>query len=65
MTDGDGASGPQPATLVRGALRRGLSGAGKADVLDAVLHGPQNVAEYPSQGVAPTNGTLTWLISNA
>ncbi|MBP7963457.1 MAG: 6-phosphogluconolactonase [Caldilineaceae bacterium] len=42
-----------------------VSGAGKADVLEAVLHGPQNVAEYPSQGVAPTNGTLTWLISNA
>jgi len=39
-----------------------VSGAGKADVLEAVLHGPRRVEEYPSQGVAPGNGTLTWLI---
>lgn len=39
-----------------------ISGGEKAEVLESVLHGPWNVDEYPSQGVGPEQGTLTWLI---
>ena len=39
-----------------------VSGADKAPVLDAVLNGPRDVEEYPSQGVVPVEGTLTWLV---
>jgi 6-phosphogluconolactonase len=39
-----------------------VSGADKADALRAVLEGPPDVATYPSQGVRPVAGRLTWLI---
>ena len=41
-----------------------VSGAEKADVLRTVLDGPRDVETYPSQGVSPTNGTLTWLVQS-
>lgn len=39
-----------------------VAGHDKADALAAVLEGPRNPAEYPSQGVAPTNGELYWFV---
>ncbi len=42
-----------------------VSGADKAEALHAVLHGPHDVAAYPSQGVQPLSGRLTWLVDEA
>lgn len=38
-----------------------VSGAGKAQVLQDVLHGPQQPEQLPAQSVAPSSGKLTWL----
>lgn len=40
-------------------------GRGKAPALKRVLHGPHKVSELPSQGVAPTSGTLDWYVDSA
>jgi 6-phosphogluconolactonase len=42
-----------------------VAGADKADALAAVLEGPPQPMLYPSQLVAPTNGTLRWLVDQA
>jgi 6-phosphogluconolactonase len=42
-----------------------IAGADKADALAAVLQGPAQPEEYPSQLIAPTNGTLTWMVDRA
>lgn len=39
-----------------------VSGAGKANRLKAVLEGPQQPRELPSQLVRPTDGELVWLV---
>lgn len=39
-----------------------VAGAGKADVLAAVLDGPERPTELPSQMIRPTAGRLTWLV---
>jgi 6-phosphogluconolactonase len=38
------------------------SGAGKADMLHAVINGPFQPEQLPSQIVRPTDGRLTWLV---
>ncbi len=50
------------------AARRTLvlvSGAEKAATLQAVLEGPQDVQQLPSQGLAPMDGALIWLVDQA
>lgn len=42
-----------------------VAGADKADALAQVLTGPRDPETYPSQLIAPTNGTLTWLVDQA
>lgn len=42
-----------------------VAGPDKADALAAVLAGPPNPEEYPSQLVAPTNGDLLWVVDDA
>ncbi|HEV7733348.1 MAG TPA: 6-phosphogluconolactonase [Candidatus Binatia bacterium] len=42
-----------------------VSGAGKAPILARVLEGPRQPDVLPSQVVAPTNGTLRWLVDAA
>lgn len=42
-----------------------VAGTDKADALAQVLAGPRNPEEYPSQLIAPANGTLTWLVDQA
>jgi len=42
-----------------------VAGADKADALAAVLQGPEQPEEYPSQLIAPMNGTLTWMVDRA
>jgi 6-phosphogluconolactonase len=42
-----------------------IAGADKADALHAVLRGPVNPEEYPTQLIAPTNGELLYLLDRA
>lgn len=42
-----------------------VAGADKADALAQVLAGPRDAETYPSQLIAPTTGTLTWLVDRA
>jgi 6-phosphogluconolactonase len=42
-----------------------VSGAGKAEVLNDVLHAPFDVAALPSQGIRPEDGELTWFVDEA
>lgn len=42
-----------------------VRGADKAAALHAVLDGPGDIAQWPSRGVQPTNGTVTWLVDDA
>lgn len=42
-----------------------VGGAGKAATLAAVLEGPEDVDELPSQAVRPTDGALVWLTDEA
>ncbi|HEY7983438.1 MAG TPA: 6-phosphogluconolactonase [Ktedonobacterales bacterium] len=42
-----------------------VAGADKADALAAVLQGPRQPEELPSQGVAPANGAVIWLVDRA
>lgn len=42
-----------------------IAGADKAPALAAVLEGPPNPDEYPSQRIAPTSGHLYWLVDRA
>ena len=42
-----------------------IAGGDKADALEAVLRGPVNPEEYPSQLIAPTNGELLFLLDRA
>lgn len=42
-----------------------VGGADKAAALREVLRGEPNAAEYPSQGVLPTNGIVTFLLDEA
>lgn len=42
-----------------------VAGADKADALAAVLEGPRDPETYPSQLVAPENGSLHWLVDRA
>jgi 6-phosphogluconolactonase len=42
-----------------------IAGADKADALQAVLRGPTNPDEYPSQLIAPTDGELLYLLDRA
>lgn len=39
-----------------------ITGADKADMLKQVLQEPLEIAQRPSQGIQPKNGTLTWLV---
>ncbi len=54
--------------LTLNAARRVLflvRGHDKAATLRKVLEGPRDVATLPSQGVSPTQGTVTWLLDDA
>ena len=42
-----------------------VSGAEKAETLQAVLEGPPDLARYPSQGLQPVDGSITWLVDAA
>jgi 6-phosphogluconolactonase len=42
-----------------------VAGADKADALAAVLQGPRQPEELPSQGIAPANGAVLWLVDRA
>lgn len=42
-----------------------VTGNAKADVLKAVLEGPANPAELPSQMIRPTQGELVWFLDDA
>ena len=42
-----------------------VEGAGKAGVLAEVLQGPSDPERLPAQGVAPSHGTLIWLVDSA
>jgi 6-phosphogluconolactonase len=42
-----------------------VAGADKADTLHRVLHGAADPDALPSQSVAPTDGTLVWLVDQA
>jgi 6-phosphogluconolactonase len=42
-----------------------VAGADKADALAAVLEGARDPATYPSQLIAPEDGTLHWLVDRA
>lgn len=42
-----------------------VSGAGKAEVLNDVLHAPRDITALPSQGIQPEDGDLTWLVDEA
>ena len=42
-----------------------VSGAGKADVLHAVLEGPNRPDALPAQAVRPSNGQVIWLVDRA
>ncbi len=42
-----------------------VAGASKADPLAEVLYGASAPREYPSQLIAPANGTLSWLVDDA
>lgn len=42
-----------------------VAGDDKADALAQVLEGPRDVEEYPSQGIAPTDGELYWFVDRA
>lgn len=42
-----------------------VQGADKADIVARVLKGPRNPEELPAQGVAPSHGTITWLLDAA
>lgn len=42
-----------------------VAGADKADALAAVLEGARDTETYPSQLIAPENGTLHWLVDRA
>lgn len=62
---------PWRLTLTYPALNAGravaflVEGAEKADVLAKVLDEPRDVERFPAQGVAPAEGTLTWLVDRA
>jgi 6-phosphogluconolactonase len=42
-----------------------VAGADKADALASVLQGPRQPEELPSQAIAPTNGSVIWLVDRA
>lgn len=42
-----------------------VAGADKANALQQVLEGERDPEEYPSQSIAPTNGTLVWICDEA
>lgn len=42
-----------------------VTGADKADAIQAVLEGPYQPDEYPAQIVRPTKGEVTWMIDTA
>ena len=42
-----------------------IAGADKAEALAAVLEGPRDPETYPSQLIAPTQGTVHWLLDRA
>ncbi|WIG62082.1 MAG: 6-phosphogluconolactonase, eukaryotic type [Ktedonobacterales bacterium] len=42
-----------------------VAGAEKASALAAVIDGPPNPDEYPSQRIAPSNGDLYWIMDRA
>lgn len=42
-----------------------VTGADKAEALQAVLEGPYQPDEYPAQVVRPTKGEVTWIIDTA
>ncbi|HKV84774.1 MAG TPA: 6-phosphogluconolactonase [Ktedonobacterales bacterium] len=42
-----------------------VAGADKADALSAVLDGPRDPEQYPSQLVAPTAGEALWIVDDA
>jgi 6-phosphogluconolactonase len=42
-----------------------IPGEGKAEALAAVLEGPDDLSQYPSQGVRPSPGSVTYLIDQA
>lgn len=42
-----------------------VGGANKADRVQQVIEGPRDPEQLPSQLVAPTDGTLTWLLDQA
>src|SRR5579863_1626231 len=42
-----------------------VTGADKADALQAVIEGPSNPDEYPAQIVRPPGGEVTWMLDSA
>lgn len=42
-----------------------VRGADKAAALHAVIAGPVEMAQWPSQGIQPTSGHVTWLVDDA
>jgi 6-phosphogluconolactonase len=42
-----------------------VNGTDKAATLRAVLHGPEDIARLPAQGVRPEAGSLAWLVDAA
>jgi len=42
-----------------------VTGADKSAVLERVLEGPRRPATLPAQGIAPTDGSLIWLVDRA
>lgn len=42
-----------------------VSGAGKSAALKHVVDGPIDTLKYPAQAVAPTHGSLTWLVDRS
>ncbi len=41
-----------------------VKGESKAAALQSVLEGPRDVAQWPAQGVQPTDGQVTWLLDS-
>lgn len=42
-----------------------VAGENKADAVQAVVHGPQNLEKWPAQRIAPHDGQITWLLDEA
>ncbi len=54
-----------PVLLAAHAVRVVVAGAGKAQTLATVLHGPSEPRQFPSQRLAGARGDLKWLVDAA